>query len=386
MQPAFLAGFLIYKKTISGKIGLKEGMIEMSSTYRKEGRFWNGFGKIRIINLVRIASMMAGIVVLISLMAPAYANASSIHVHKVDQYNNDVADVVFRLEVQGAGGTWDLFPTQPEKTTNDKGKVSWGDAPYGSYRLTEVSAPAGYVKSDPKEFEVDTGKYDIDVINELIQDDPGDDDPGDDDPGDDDPDDDTPSDDNPGDADDTSTSPTVAAAGSAQFDVSITKAVDKVETVLGDILTYTITYKNIGSDVLMDVQVADNIPAGTTYIDGSASSGGAMSADGKTLVWNIGELGVDAGGTVTFRALVNNDAPDVIDNIGIISARYIGQKQATVSTKVLKPVVAAAFEDATVVAASLPEDLPYTGMEMIWYALLSLALVFGGYYIFKRAI
>lgn len=181
---------------------------------------------------------------------------------------------------------------------------------------------------------------------------------------------------------DTGGTVTAAASGSSELDLTITKDVDKSEANTGDILTYVINYRNSGKNVLEDVQLADNFPTGTSYVSGSASNGGELTADGKTIIWNIGHLDVNAGGTVSLQVKVNDDTSGELKNVAVIRARHVADKSDDAITKVaVKAVIAAAGvvqEPVPVKAQGLPEKLPYTGIDLLSGMAMSLALIVGG--------
>lgn len=64
-----------------------------------------------------------------------------------------------------------------------------------------------------------------------------------------------------------------------------TKIADKQLVKAGEELTYIIRVENTGSADYDGITVADNIPANTTYKEGSASEGGSLS--GNTLNWTV---------------------------------------------------------------------------------------------------
>lgn len=179
--------------------------------------------------------------------------------------------------------------------------------------------------------------------------------------------------------------PTIVTT-SNPLDASISKSVDKASAGPGEILTYTIGYANMGKDVLLDVQVADGIPGGTTYVDGSASGGGTLN--GSTLLWNIGQLNMGDSGSFTFQVTVNADASGVITNTATIAGRHVDPKNASVQTIIGAALVAAAEAPApaTVAVAGEPAQLPYTGLELIPYILTSLSMAGAGFVIRRRAI
>lgn len=175
--------------------------------------------------------------------------------------------------------------------------------------------------------------------------------------------------------------------GGGTHDLSITKSVDKETAAPGEILTYVLAYKNTGESPLEDVQIGDNVPAGASYVVGSASDGGLLSIDGNTLVWNIGNLEVGAGGSVTFKVQINADAQGTIDNCGIIRARHVPEKSAFANTAVKAVVLSAAGEPVVsqVEAQGLPEELPYTGLNMILFLIHSLLLLVLGSFLLRKS-
>ena len=70
-------------------------------------------------------------------------------------------------------------------------------------------------------------------------------------------------------------------------------------------LTYTVGYKNTAKTA-STVYVYDTIPAGTAYIEGSASDGGTL-VDGR-LVWKLDNVAAGSMGTVSFKVRVMEDA------------------------------------------------------------------------------
>lgn len=85
---------------------------------------------------------------------------------------------------------------------------------------------------------------------------------------------------------------------------------------VGDVLTYKIRYYN-DTGAAATVTVTDTIPAGTVYVENSASHGGTLS-NGK-LTWTIGNVPAASGGTVTFQVAVDASAKTPLSNSAIIS-------------------------------------------------------------------
>ncbi|MFN3405342.1 MAG: T9SS type A sorting domain-containing protein [Cytophagaceae bacterium] len=73
---------------------------------------------------------------------------------------------------------------------------------------------------------------------------------------------------------------------SSKANMKVYKAVDKTYAYEGDILTYTISYRNYSKTSAANVVITDNLPAGLAFV--SASNGG--TAAGSTVTWNIGAV------------------------------------------------------------------------------------------------
>lgn len=102
--------------------------------------------------------------------------------------------------------------------------------------------------------------------------------------------------------------------------LTIDKAVDKKSAEPGDEITYTLTVKNASSTKYdTSFTVTDNLPAGLTYVDGSAVITGpdgdkwnaSFTKGGQELSWTF-EQNLEVGKTVTivFHAKVADDAVD----------------------------------------------------------------------------
>lgn len=68
---------------------------------------------------------------------------------------------------------------------------------------------------------------------------------------------------------------------------------EKIEAVradIGDVIEYSLSYKNVSTDIARDVKAALPIPDGYTYIQGSALPSLSNASKGGYLVWNIGQI------------------------------------------------------------------------------------------------
>jgi uncharacterized repeat protein (TIGR01451 family) len=100
--------------------------------------------------------------------------------------------------------------------------------------------------------------------------------------------------------------------------MTLTKASDPVTGTAvtdGDTITYTLSYANAGN-ITADVTITDEIPAGTTYVAGSAGDG--TLADG-TLTW-ARSVASEGSGSVSFSVTVNDGLTDpfTIDNVAVL--------------------------------------------------------------------
>ncbi|HET9869013.1 MAG TPA: hypothetical protein VFR02_00755, partial [bacterium] len=69
-----------------------------------------------------------------------------------------------------------------------------------------------------------------------------------------------------------------------------------------DMITYTLTYSNLGSTTISNAAVTDTLPSGMTYVNGSASNGGLFNAGQVT--WALPALLPGASLTLTYQAQV----------------------------------------------------------------------------------
>ena len=84
----------------------------------------------------------------------------------------------------------------------------------------------------------------------------------------------------------------------------------------GDILTYKIDWVNDAKDTdgnyaAADITITDTIPAGTTYVEGSADgTGGVYDPASNTVTWSMPNKQPHESGTVSFRVRVDESAVD----------------------------------------------------------------------------
>jgi len=104
--------------------------------------------------------------------------------------------------------------------------------------------------------------------------------------------------------------------------LTMSKTVDYSTITPTGTLAYTIVYKNnSGSDTVNFIVTTDVIPGSTIYIPNSASGNGTYSPSTNKITWDIGTVGTNTTGTLTFQVKVNNVSGDTI--ITNITGLYI---------------------------------------------------------------
>ncbi len=85
-------------------------------------------------------------------------------------------------------------------------------------------------------------------------------------------------------------------------DLAVIKAVNNTKPKENEIITYTVTVTNNGSDKATKVQLTDKLPTGVTYITHTLSQGTYTNTNG---LWTVGTLANDADATLTITAKVD---------------------------------------------------------------------------------
>ncbi|MBU1956219.1 DUF11 domain-containing protein, partial [Patescibacteria group bacterium] len=109
--------------------------------------------------------------------------------------------------------------------------------------------------------------------------------------------------------------------------LTITKSANPDDATIlmpGDIITYTLSYKNTGNAQATNVIITDDIPAGTTYV---SDSGGVLAS--STVSFEIGTLGANGSGEVSFQVKVNDpEEVDYVVNKAIINSDQTAPKES----------------------------------------------------------
>lgn len=86
----------------------------------------------------------------------------------------------------------------------------------------------------------------------------------------------------------------------------------------GDDLSYTVTVHNAGLVNANNTTVTDPIPAGTTYVNGSATNGATYNEDENQVEWNT-SLSAGEVDSFSFEVTVEAAAGEVIENVAAVS-------------------------------------------------------------------
>ena len=86
----------------------------------------------------------------------------------------------------------------------------------------------------------------------------------------------------------------------------------------GDVLTYEIDYTNFTNQTQNDLIITDKIPAGTSYVDGSASKEGFVSFENGTLKWEFDDVKAGEEVVVTFDVKVKEGKADIENKAHVV--------------------------------------------------------------------
>ena len=87
--------------------------------------------------------------------------------------------------------------------------------------------------------------------------------------------------------------------------ITLSLAANQSTALPGSTITYTLTYKNTGAGPASNVSITSAIPASTTYVSGSVSSGGTYDSTSNGVKWSMSTLAAGASGSLTFQVKIN---------------------------------------------------------------------------------
>ncbi|MGG1845873.1 DUF11 domain-containing protein [Bacillus wiedmannii] len=148
-------------------------------------------------------------------------------------------------------------------------------------------------------------------------------------------------------------------------DIVSLKTVDLTSVAIGDILTYTTTLTNTGNTNATSVVFTDNIPDGTTFIDGSVLVNNIpqLNADPSTGIL-VGTIAPNSSIPVTFSVtVVSLPASSRIQNQSTSRYTINGEEQISTSNITFTEVISAnviATKTTPIQYADLQTIIPYT--------------------------
>ncbi len=120
------------------------------------------------------------------------------------------------------------------------------------------------------------------------------------------------------------------------------KTVNKPTASPEEKVTYTLTIKNTGTTAATNASISDPIPAGTSYVAGSATGGAVSDAATKSITWS-GAVAVGAEHTISFKVMINEDTAvgtHIVNTAAFKDARFKVEAGATATTTVVpQPVI-----------------------------------------------
>ena len=120
--------------------------------------------------------------------------------------------------------------------------------------------------------------------------------------------------------------------------LSVSKSVDNDQAEVGEVLTYTITYKNNTDQSVQHISIADAIPLNTQYIEGSATGNPTYDPNTKTLTWQVSSLGAGEGGSVSFKVKAIAES-DITANGAILMWQNTTYESDYTFTNVVDPAI-----------------------------------------------
>ncbi|PIS33626.1 MAG: hypothetical protein COT38_04350 [Candidatus Omnitrophica bacterium CG08_land_8_20_14_0_20_41_16] len=141
--------------------------------------------------------------------------------------------------------------------------------------------------------------------------------------------------------------------GGALF--SLSKAVNKKEVVVGDVVTYTLTIVSNSSVATSDLRINDRIPAGFKYIAGKVLLNGNKISDPsgtgtRNLYFNISNLAAGSTTTLKYQLVVGSGvAPGNYSNTAYLERQAGSSRLSNIASAEVKVVLDPLFDLGTVI-------------------------------------
>ncbi len=163
----------------------------------------------------------------------------------------------------------------------------------------------------------------------------------------------------------------------APLNVAMTKTVDLVTALPGDVMTYTLSYDALGVGLTSSFQIQDTVPTGTGYLagtlrwngspltDAAGDDAGTITPAGNGIITvDLGSVAAGASGTVTFQVRANPGPPRTVSNRASAIYAWSGITDTVLTndavTSVLASELSLAKDLTSAAAASVGEDVRYT--------------------------
>lgn len=170
-------------------------------------------------------------------------------------------------------------------------------------------------------------------------------------------------------------------------DVAITKSPDDSTVTTGQVVTYTLNFWNHGEAAADGFTIVDDYDE--RYVTVVDANGGVVDASAGTITWAFPNdiLGVDEGGTLTYKVKVKTTLPSGtinIDNVVVISTP--GEDDALLADPVKYANIKSDNSDAArIVTGSGEPFLPFTGVDYTLLGLMALIMAAIGFALVRRA-
>jgi uncharacterized repeat protein (TIGR01451 family) len=136
---------------------------------------------------------------------------------------------------------------------------------------------------------------------------------------------------------------------------------------LDDVITFSVTVGNIGGAVISG-PVVDTLPLGLKALPGTATGGGVISADGRTVTWQVT---LAPAASLTFFYQAEGVDAEVVDGQTLVNvATFLGKSDSTTHTVEIPEAIVAGVEEEVVAA----EEIAATGASGVG-GTLSVALL-----------
>jgi len=145
--------------------------------------------------------------------------------------------------------------------------------------------------------------------------------------------------------------------------LSVAKTVDRATATSGDTLTYTLTYRNTGTEAATQASIVDQLPLEVELVPGSITGGGTYDTAGRTITWPVASMLPQAGpSTVGFAATVGSGYP---------GGRRVVNRASMSAAEAPAPSAAAALTvlDPTDLALNQAVDVALTSADAATYRL-----------------